>query len=77
MNFIPSYEDRLRNPHLKVLDFELLVAHPEAKLAVWQRYKMDILFQTRLQDLMMSNYFFKQQFEEVFQEYIRRDKRSR
>lgn len=49
MNFIPSYEDRLRNPHLKVLDFELLVAHPEAKLAVWQRYKMDILFRTRLQ----------------------------
>lgn len=77
MDFIPSYEERLRNPHLKVLDFELLVSHPEAKLAVWQRYKMDILFRNRLNDLMRIDYSFKKRFIEIFQEYIRRDERSR
>ena len=62
MEWMPNYEKRVQNPHFRVLDFELLNAHPEAKFAIWQRYQMDAVFRNRIQDLMMSDYAFKETF---------------
>ena len=77
MEWMPSYEKRVQNPHFRVLDFELLNAHPEAKFAIWQRYQMDAVFRNRIQDLMMSDYAFKERFQNTFRDYLKRSGRSR
>lgn len=77
MGWIPSYEDRIKNPYTRVLDFELLNAHPEAKFVIWQRYQMDAVFRNQIQNIMVSDYAFKERFQNTFRDYLRRCERSR
>ena len=35
-NGMPSYEERLRNPSLSIIDFTFISLHSMAKAAIWE-----------------------------------------
>ena len=47
---IYSYEERLKNPNLPLIDFEYLINHPEYINYVWEKYLMDINFQNKVNE---------------------------
>lgn len=67
---IPSYEERLRNPGLELINFSYLLTHPESIYEVWLRYKTDVTFKMQLTEKMYLNPIFKQKFYETFKHYL-------
>lgn len=67
---INSYEEMLRHPEKEIIDFEFLMTHPEYKAAVWLRYETDIAFQSRLDQIMSVNLYFKSRFNHCFEDFI-------
>ena len=74
MKGMPSFEDRLRNPSLSVIDFEFITLHPEAKLAIWQRYCQDVLFKMRIDEYIKKDLVFAFRFKEAFKSYFQKGK---
>lgn len=69
MKGINSFEDIVRDPSKEIIDFEYLYTHPEAKVAIAQRYKIDFAFRKRLFTKMCVSPSFKQRFYECFESY--------
>ena len=75
MKGVTTYEDRLRNPNLSILDFEFIVLHPEARSAIWEKYCMDTLFKMRIDEQMKNDLLFAYRFNEVFKSYLNQGRR--
>lgn len=69
MNGINSYEERMRQPWKKIIDWSFINSHPEAKSAIWTRYKTDAIFRSKLNEEMARDYMFKIEFQENFKSY--------
>ena len=74
-NGMPSYEERLRNPNLSIIDFEYITLHPEAKAAIWERYLTDIVFKVKLNECMNNDLLFAFRLQEAFKSYLDRGMR--
>ncbi len=71
---IYSYEERLKNPNLPLIDFEYLVNHPECINYVWEKYLMDINFQNKVNEKMLYDENFKNRFNSLFSGYLNKEK---
>lgn len=71
-NGMPSYEERLRNPSLSIIDFTFISLHPEAKAAIWERYQTDIVFKVKLDECIKNDLLFAFRFREAFKSYLDR-----
>lgn len=67
MKGINSYEERLKNPYLGLIDWEYISLHPEAKLAIKQRYSTDTFFKAKIEEAKASDILFKEKFEQYFE----------
>ncbi len=70
MDGVNSYEQRIKNPGLDILDFEFLSIHPEAKLAIWQRYNTDVIFKSKIDMHLANNVYFRYLFKKHFSPYF-------
>ena len=73
MKGIYGYEERLKNPYLSLIDWEYIILHPEAKLAIMTRYNTDIFFKKRIDEAKAIDSLFEQKFDQ----YFNPNKRSR
>ena len=71
-NGMPSYEERLRNPSLSIIDFTFISLHPEAKAAICERYQTDIVFKVKLDECIKNDLLFAFRFREAFKSYLDR-----
>ena len=71
---IYSYEERLKNPHLPLIDFEYLINHPEYINYVWEKYLMDINFQNKVNEKLFYDENFKNRFNSIFNNYLNKEK---
>lgn len=66
MKGVYSFEEQIKNPKLSIIDFEYIILHPEAKLAIQERYYTDPFFRERIDRAKAKNYAFKEKFEQYF-----------
>lgn len=71
---IYSYEERLKNPNLPLIDFGYLINHPECINYVWEKYLMDINFQNKVNEKMLYDENFKNRFNSLFSSYLNKEK---
>lgn len=76
MDGVPSYEQRLRNPGLSVIDFEFVSLHPEAKFAIWERYCIDSFFRMKIREQMLLDPIFKKRFRDAFRSFLDQELRK-
>ena len=62
--------DRLRYTELSIIDFEFIEIHPEAKLAIWERYNQDSVFRRRIDEHCKNDLVFNYRFYETFKSYL-------
>lgn len=73
-NGINTYEEMLKNPMLKIIDFEFLVGHPEAKFLVWEKYNNDYSFKMKIDELIECDASFKKRFYNAFDSFLSNNK---
>ena len=76
MKGVVSYEERLKNLGISLLDFEFITMHPEVKPAIWNKFCTDALFHKRILELEKADIIFRKRFENAFY-YYRSEKRGR
>lgn len=66
MQGVKSYEELQRNSHLGIIDWEYVLLHPEAKLAIQQRYNTDVFFREKIDNAMKRDAVFRRKFTQSF-----------
>lgn len=66
MKGVYSFEERVKNPYLDLIDWEYVMLHPEAYMAIQERYQLDPFFRERIDRAKAKNYAFKEKFEQYF-----------
>lgn len=70
MNIINSYEDRVKNSHLQLINFEYIITHPMAKYEIVHRYNTDTLFKFRVDEERLINTSFNYKWNKYFSSLI-------
>lgn len=66
MQGVHTYEEQIKNPNLSIIDFEYIILHPEAKLAIQERYHTDVFFREKINEAMARDVIFKNKFLKHF-----------
>ena len=66
MQGVHSYEEQIKNPNLSIIDFEYIILHPEAKLAIQERYYTDAFFREKINEAMARDVIFKNKILKYF-----------
>lgn len=66
MKRVYSFLERVTNPYLGLIDWEYLLLHPEAKIAIQERYKNDPFFREKIDEFKEKDVLFKRKFESYF-----------
>ncbi len=67
---IPTYEERIQNPSLSIINFSYVIMHPESISEVWNKYCFDTTFRMQVNQKIKTDVMFKRKFYELFKEYI-------
>lgn len=66
MEGVNDYESRVIDPSRRIIDFQKLNSNPWLKSAVWMRYKTDMFFRLKVDEIIARDYSFKMNFWECF-----------
>lgn len=69
MQGVNTYQERIKNPGVGIINWEFISNHPEAKLAIWERYQTDASFKIQLDQLKENDPYFKRMFDKHFASY--------
>ncbi len=65
---VHTYEEIIRDPYLNIIDWTYISLHPEAKIAIRERYQIDSTFKNIIDEKKNNSPLFKRKFEEYFPE---------
>lgn len=70
---INSYEDRLRNPFLELIDFSVFMSDPYlAKMKVQEAYMLNDGFRMQVREKLISDIIFRKKFEKYLPELYKK-----
>ena len=71
---IYTYEERLKDTFLPLIDFEYLHFNPECVQLVWEKYLTDYSFKSAVNQKMYLDSIFSERFNKVFSRYLNNEK---
>ena len=74
MKGINNYFERIKDPTKEIIYFNYLYTHPEAIYLVWEKYSFDLTFKMEVNRKMYLDNLFKKRFNEVFKNFLDKDK---
>ena len=73
MNLYNTFEQRVNNSNLELINFEAIITQPMAKYEVWNRYKLDIYFRRNVDEMRKMNSSFNYRWNKYFSSFYERD----
>lgn len=65
---INSYQDRIENPGLGIIDFSYVALHPECIYYIKEKYMMDTTFKRQIDEKMTMDPIFREKFSSILGE---------
>lgn len=65
---INSYQDRIENPGVGIIDFSYVSLHPECIYYIREKYMMDATFKTQIDEKMANDPIFRNKFINILGE---------
>ena len=66
MRGINTYEERIKNPNIDLINWEEIANYPECRLIIWNKYMTDPYFKQEINMRRSNNVFFNYQFKKYF-----------
>ncbi len=70
MRGINTYEERIKNPNIDLINWEEIANYPECRLIIWNKYMTDPYFKQEINMRRSNNVFFNYQFKKYFKSYL-------
>lgn len=73
MSLFNTFEKRVNNPSVELVNFESIVSQPITKYEIWQRYKFDVIFRHSVDEMRNLSSSFNYKWNKYFSLFHERE----